>query len=195
MGHHRRIIAIPPTTAYTVIFPFDAAGKRYDCGFYSPGLTDGRASAREINQVLAEIEATRASMASKIVRLVCLWILFIFVTVGLFVAGLLSTVGGSPGLIPFVVVGFFVLVILASYFMIKGLQKNSNEMKKKCQAVCEKHNEEGFAARGLRWHIPVMFPRWIELWKDYQSQQPGYILPVSQQPYLNNDLYVPPNQV
>jgi len=31
-------------------------------------------------------------------------------------------------------------------------------------------NSPFFAAQGLRWNLPLHFPRWIELWKDYRSQ-------------------------
>ena len=32
-----------------------------------------------------------------------------------------------------------------------------------------KSKQQEFEARGLRWAIPSGFPAWIELWKDYKS--------------------------
>jgi len=224
MSNSQVIIAIPPTTAYTVVFPFDASGQRYDCGFYNPNLTDGRVSMAEIQQVLAEIQATRVPVASKAGTSVCCFILSLFAIVGLYVFGLIITAENCPQLIPFAIIGFFVLIICAVVGLAKRMQRINQEMKAKCQAVIEKYNRD-FAARGLRWHIPVHFPRWVELWKDYvnQGQQTMYIPPVQQQPYANyggpqqnmggqpqfqqqnyyqnyqgqpnNNMYIPPNQV
>ncbi len=46
----------PPTTAWRVIFAFDKKVEKYNRDSYSPQLTDGKASAQEIDQVLSEIE-------------------------------------------------------------------------------------------------------------------------------------------
>ena len=96
------IIAIPPTTDYTVVFPHDALAKRFDTGFYSPALTDGRASREEIEQVLREVEAVRKPFASKIVSAVCCYILSLFAAIGGFIF-LMISVGSSHAtdMIPF----------------------------------------------------------------------------------------------
>jgi hypothetical protein len=186
------IIAIPPTTAYTVVFPFDAAGKRFDTGFYSPGITDGRASAEEINHVLAEIENTRRPIAAKMVSAICCYIFSLFAVVGCYVFGMVSIAGTAPESIPFLVIGFIVAIVAVIWVFIARLKKVNEELRTKCKVVADRHNQN-FASRGLRWHIPVHFPRWVELWKDYASQsgqgfpgpQPVYMPPVQQQPYAN----------
>jgi len=187
------IIAIPPTTAYTVVFPFDAIGKRFDSGFYSPGVTDGRATIEEINHVLADIENTRRPIASKIMSAICCYIISLLAVVGCYVFGMVSIAGTSPESIPFLVIGFIVAVIAVIWVFIARVRKVNEELKTKCQEVANRHNQN-FSSRGLRWHIPVHFPRWVELWKDYVNQgqgqnfpgqQPVYMPPVQQQPYAN----------
>jgi len=54
--HGRRMMIIPPTTDMALVFPFDHENKRFDKGFYSPSLTDGRASQEQIEHFLKEAE-------------------------------------------------------------------------------------------------------------------------------------------
>jgi len=57
-GHGRRTIIVPPTTDMALVFPFDHENKKFDKGFYSPFLTDGRASSEQIETFLKELEET-----------------------------------------------------------------------------------------------------------------------------------------
>jgi len=53
------------------------------------------------------------------------------------------------------------------------LQVYSNRKYKKArksvQGIIDKYSP-AFAAQGLRWNLPLPFPEWIELWKDYKGQ-------------------------
>ncbi len=186
------IIAIPPTTAYTVVFPYDATGQRFDTGFYSPGITDGRASADEIHHVLADIDSVRKPFAAKMTSAICCYIVSLMAVVGCYVLGMVNIAGAAPESIPILVIGFIVAVVAIIWVFIARVRKVNEEMKKKCTEAAARHNQN-FASRGLRWHIPVHFPRWVELWKDYVNQggqtfpgqQPVYMPPVQQQPYAN----------
>jgi len=185
------IIAIPPTTDYTIVFPHDAVGKRFDSGFYAPGLTDGRASREEIDQVLTEVENVRRPLNGKIVSAVCCYIFGLFAAVGGYVFLMVSMASEVPDMIPFFVIGFIGLIIALIWIFIARVKNVNVEMKTKCKAVVDRHNPN-FASRGLRWHVPVHFPRWIELWKDYRAgnnPQPIYMPPVNQQPYSPNSNY------
>ena len=191
------IIAIPPTTDYTVVFPHDDLAKRFDTGFYSPALTDGRASKEEIEQVLREVEAVRKPFASKIVSAVCCYILSLFAAIGGFIF-LMISVGGGPGgdMIPFYIIGYIAFLVAIIVVFALRIKSITEQMKTKCREVLDRQNQN-FASRGLRWHIPVHFPRWVELWKDYRAgaiAQPIYMPPVNQQPYSPVPNYGAPNQ-
>jgi hypothetical protein len=43
------------------------------------------------------------------------------------------------------------------------------KVRKDVQGVVDK-NSQLFASYGLRWNLPLSFPHWIELWKDYKGQ-------------------------
>lgn len=175
----KQIIVIPPTTTITIVFPFDEPTKRFDCSFYSPHLTDGRASIQEIQQVLAEVEAIRGSLASEGGCMGCLRLLcFLFIS-SLMIIALNNVDVNDSSSIPFVAIGCFVLMVSVCCCMSKRDERINNEIKERCQAAVDKHNYQSFGSRGLRWHIPIHFPRWIELWKDYQGQS-------------SSNMYIPP---
>jgi len=188
------IIATPPTTDYTIVFPFDEGGKRFDSGFYSQGLTDGRVSIEEINHILAEVESTRRPIASKVWSAVCCYVVSLIAAVVIYVFSLMMVAESVPEFIPFLILIFIGSITGLVFALYKRLRGVTEEMKSKCKAVLDRHNPN-FASRGLRWHIPVHFPRWVELWKDYKAgnnPQPIYMPPVNQQPYPNT--YGAPNQ-
>jgi len=190
------IIAIPPTTDYTIVFPHDAVSKRFDSGFYAPGLTDGRASREEIDQVLNEVENVRRPLASKIVSALCCYIFGLFAAIGSYVFFMVAMAGGDPELIPFFVIGFIGLIVALVWIFVVRVKNLTEQIKTKSRQVIDRHNPS-FASRGLRWHVPVHFPRWIELWKDYRAgnnPQPIYMPPVHQQPYTPTPNYGAPNQ-
>lgn len=182
------IIAIPPTTSFTVVFPYNQSAGTFDSGFYSPMLTDGRAVIDEINQVLREIEAAHKPCAQKIKSALICYILTLFL--GVF--GLMGAVFTAPYYVAFAVIGYILFVIAVMVYYIVAVQKYTKESKRVCQAVCDRANQ-AFSYKGLRWHVPVHFPRWVELWKDYVGQgqmgqmgaQPIYMPPVHQQPSAN----------
>jgi len=181
------IIAIPPTTSTTVVFPSTADGRAFDSGFYSPGLTDGRASFEEINQFLSEINDVRAKTQSQTTGDMCCRVIVFFFFIILYVLGMIFMTQDNPELVPVGVIGFIILAVCLVIFQTKKLNRIRTEFQAKCQAIVNQHNQN-FASRGLRWHLPVYFPRWVELWKDYSVNQgvigqPFYLPPVNQQPY------------
>jgi len=213
MNSDNAIIVVPPTTSITVIFPFNAADKKFDSSFYSPALTDGRASFEEISQFLAEIEAVRPTAASQggpsACRLFCLFLLLI-----LWIARFILQTHMNVDLIPFAIVFVVILVIFVIIILVLSSGGTRNESQAKCQAIVEKYNQN-LASRGLRWYLPVSFPQWVELWKDYPQNQGAISQPISmpsvnQQPYYpvqnygipnqnyqgqgNNNIYTPPSQ-
>jgi hypothetical protein len=87
---------------------------------------------------------------------------------------------------------FFVLI--GAVFLQVYSSRRHRKARRCAQSLIDK-NYAAFAPLGLRWNIPMHFPYWIELWKDYKGQT-SYPQ-VTAQPYPNNNnnnTYVTPTQ-
>jgi len=177
----RVIINVPSSTQNCLVFPLNTSNQQFDTSFYNPGYTDGRAGIEEINQVVAEIQVARAPFVAKIKSAYCCYIAFIFIGLLAMVClnGLLIASIGAPGAgIGFICYIIFIFIRVSTFrSTIAGISKDS---KATCQKVIDKYSGS-FTSRGLRWFLPVHFPLWIELHKDYMLQTAG-------QP-----IYMPPN--
>jgi len=60
-------------------------------------------------------------------------------------------------------------IILAVYSRI-----SLKRARKAVQSLIDRENQF-FGNYGLRWNVPLAFPNWIELWKDYKGQNYNYI--------------------
>ena len=202
-------VPVPPSTQYTIVFPMNIWAKQYDSSFYNPGLTDGRATQEEITNVLREIQEIKKPFNRKIVCALWLYILGLLGVIALMVVGIVGSVGGTDyeyvytdgywhyeyvdndntGLLVGAIIGgifgmIFVIFVFACY-----VAKTSKASRIPVQALFNRINPD-FSTRGLRWHMPVHFPRWVELWKDYVSLapptgQPTYLPPNMTQQYQN----------
>ena len=199
MSSQTTIVAVPPTTEYTVIFPSTDFEAKFDSSFYAPNLTDGRASTQEITQVLSDLESTRKPWTLKIRRAGYIMLLYVFLSFFTFLYFLL-TVGGESGIFIIGIIAYLVGIIAAVLILILYLKKVDGKMRPKCQETIDRHNQN-FAPRGLRWHLSKDFPRWVELWKDYYQPQGFRNQPIGvpqfgqnysyQQGQLSQNMYVP----
>ena len=79
--------------------------------------------------------------------------------------------------------GLFALIFIIIYLVIY-LVRNNKKSKDAVKALIDRVNPN-FTNRGVRWHLPQHYPRWIELWKDYVGQAGVYTPPVTTQQYQN----------
>jgi len=192
----RVTIAVPPSTPERLVFPLNTSNQQFDTSFYHPGFTDGRAGVEEINQVIAEIQVARQPYVAKIKSAYCCYILFIFL--GLFAmialnAFLIASIGPAGAFVGFVCYMIFVIIRVTTFRT--SIANISKESKATAQKIIDK-NAQSFSSRGLRWFLPIYFPLWIELHKDYllgqNTAQPIYMPPqMYQQP---GPVYPPQNQ-
>jgi len=189
-----QFVAIPPTTHFTVVFPYNQNENTFDSGFYSPFLTDGRAHLEEINRVLKEIETVLKPFTKKIVQAIICFITTIFLALAGFLYFMICIAAYNNDLIVVGVISFAGTLIFSAIYILMTFYNSNKKSRVACQAVIDRANQQAFNHRGLRWHLPVHFPKWVELWKDYYGQgqgqgqgqmgtQPVYIPPVNQQPY------------
>jgi len=177
-----RVVMIPPTTDSALVFPFDKSGKKFDRSFYSMALTDGRMSSEQLESFLGKIEKKLEKKVSGVQRLIRFFAgLGLFSMIILFLYGFClfnedeNSFDGEDyvydefdnfgtALIGFCFAAIFYSVILGFYKKNRYLRA-----KKTITKFIKKHSSE-FAHAGLRWNVPLSFPQWIELWKDYKIE-------------------------
>lgn len=176
------ITAIPASTRERLIFPL-APNNQFDTSSYNPGFTDGRASLEEINQILTEIQAARQPLVDDLHKVYCTYILTIIL--GILATAVLGFILAMT-LGVFLIFVRFVLYMILLFWSMMTFRTKIIKLNEQTKAVAQKviDNYSGsFGSRGLRWAMPMHFPMWIELHKDYLiSENPG-------QP-----IYMPPNQ-
>jgi len=217
--HGFRTIIVPPTTDMALVFPFDHESKKFDKGFYSSFLTDGRVSSDQIEVFLKDVEDTFKEKF-KWVRRLKAYLIFSFVT-GIFLMTfytltILSGVNddsynayNNQQSTPYhnhnghnrnfkhhnrreysyeeqmdmmFMAWFFLFFAALVWAIIFRCVKRCSfrSARKSIQGVVDRH-APFFANSGLRWNLPLAFPHYIELWKDYRGQ--NYVQPV---PQFNN---------
>ena len=154
---------VPTSTDYTIVITYSGTQKKFDRTLYAPAMTGGRATSEEVKQVLLGLENVLPKSS--------------------------STWSAVPGI--------FFVVALASFFYLQ-MWRNGYMMQiysvfavctliLLCALVCKsdsaKHKkaraqadafiqgvQPSFEARGLRWHLPSVFPYYVQLFKDYREQ-------------------------
>jgi len=193
---------IPPTTQRTIVFPLKitfATNSTFDSSFYNPMLTDGRAHLEEVNHVLREIETTQISSLSKMWRgfycFIAALMVAVFVLTPLIIYAFVSR---NFVLAAIAILVDIVLYTIPGFFFTKYVKRTIQNAKKNCLVVVERINQE-FSPKGLRWHLPDQFPKWIELWKDYVGEPQMEAPPLYQvnlyPGYENYAVHLPHNQV
>jgi len=65
---------------------------------------------------------------------------------------------------------FFVFGTLAWTIILSIYSRITQKKARKAVQMKIDHENQFFANYGLRWNLPLAFPHWIELWKDYRGQ-------------------------
>jgi len=158
---------IPTSSDYTVIIPFNSSQGKFDREAYSPAMTGGRASAEEIDQVLKLIEtvASGISTPDQFLKSWCLRFVLPFILMVCF------QLNGSFWYSPRIFwVWFTVYVIGGNIWMCLVTAKNNSKTKENVKSVLKLY-QDAFQKKGLRWYVPVNFPLYVELFKEYREQQ------------------------
>ncbi len=131
--------------------------------FYSPNLTDGRATFMEISQVLAAVNQIRQTYMKRMHRR--MGIILAYELMCLFFFCLCRSKNSEflwPSVVVYVTFALFGIAVF-SFFQIK----NTRILKHSVAGLLQTEYRF-FASRGLRWNIPDSFSGWLELHKDYR---------------------------
>lgn len=211
-GYHNKItVIVPPTTDMALVFPFDHENKKFDKGFYSSFLTDGRASTEQIELFLKDAEEVFKKKIKWLRRLKA-YLIFSFLSgIILMMTYSLILLSGIDDVdnygyndynnqhnsqshhtnhntknlrrkishehdieeqVDVMFMGWIVLCFAALIWSIvyRCVKISSfKSARKGVQEVIDRHYLM-FANSGLRWNLPLAFPHYIELWKDYRGQ-------------------------
>jgi len=78
-----RIVAMPPTTDRTIVFPYNFSSKKFITQHYFPGMTNNSVSSEEINQFLGEVERQlipyHEAAGQNVIRLMTVGICVLFI--------------------------------------------------------------------------------------------------------------------
>jgi hypothetical protein len=184
-GQRGPVVYVPPTTDSALVFAYDRSKKKFDRKFYSPVLTEGRSNTEQIESFLSKVERKinkKMDKINKLNKFFAIASIFGFVVLILFGFCIFNdedSYGDDDDFSGYAyddVDGFFVALMVYLFtilfyslllqFITRRKQKKA---RKSVERIIEKHNGE-FTAQGLRWNMPLAFPHWIELWKDYRVQ-------------------------
>ncbi len=165
----------PISSDYTVIIPYISSQEKFDREAYSSAMTGGRASAEEIDQVLRLIEAASHGMSTpeKLFKTWCFRFLLPFIFL------LIFQINGNLRYPQCFWGNFLAYVIIGNIWLFIMTTKNNSKVKENVKSVLKLY-QDAFEKKGLRWHVPVNFPLYVELFKDYREQQCQFSIPVNQ---------------
>ena len=158
----------PSNQALQVIrFSFDKSQSEFISDFYTEGMTNGKASAIEIKNVLLELRNLQRATYLKqniVMYLSHAWILLIIVFSVLKIGDIqLDRLKFNFLVLVSLCLTFWSILRCMDLFIWMLDEKRSSRRR----AVAEKHNQD-FSARELKWHAPIHSPGLVELWKHYE---------------------------
>jgi len=167
-------VPIPPTTPQCVVFPENS--DFVDYRFYSPALTGGRATLEEVRQALRQIHNATTSSRSMIKCNACCVLFMVIIT--FFFMLVMYSQKNEDGVAACALAAVFeVLVCVTIQFCLKC------KLESDCQEAVRRLNKT-FLPKGLRWHMPKHFPKWIELHIGVPVNQQIFVRSVYSKPYL-----------
>ena len=172
---NRNQVIVPTTNPYSIVFPFDARKKEFQTNDYSSIQTENRASDIEISNIVNEINQIHKPYARKTDGAACMCCF-------LFIAGVIGIiyVNNTQDISPWAITEISISIGIGIFLLTIAIGLYCQRIEKKSRTLVQKRldiiNAE-FSGRGLRWYVPVHYPKWIELHKDYFTEAAGYMPP------------------
>jgi len=154
----------PSSTEYVIVFPMNPSDKRFSRTIYSPEMTSGRVSTKEVHQALSlfELAMSRAVTPSDFKKSFCQRFLLPFLMLWA-----LWTFFMPRRFEPFWLCFAFYCVV-GIYYLSKKKNAQTKRVKEDSQSVLD-FVQPGYLKKGLRWRIPEESFEWIELIKEYRG--------------------------
>jgi len=176
----------PSSSDSMIIFPFSPIEIKFNREFYSPGMTEGRASSYDINQVLTLLELVFPRFPTTFSYLVsCVW-RFLLPAVILIIFDIGEILKDSTSFWIF----FFVYWGFGNSFLLFQREHAAKKAREDLQGLLAMV-QLGYMQRGLRWRIPEQHSRWIELVKEYNEEQNASLIQKAEENGVGDSRYVP----
>jgi len=156
---------VPSSSDYMIVIPFNKEDKKFSRTSYSASMTGGRASSEEVNQVLTLLDITINNVPTLFQVITRLIIRFL--VPGFMILVLIGTWRCYRHAEPTLLLFWYMLASLI-YILVR---RNSQvkEAKSQAQKIIQRF-QPIFEERGLRWNIPLGFPHYIEICRDYREK-------------------------
>lgn len=157
----------PSTDEYSVIFPYASTKDGFISTLYDASQTNNRASSSEIQTVVRKLNEIHKPFAYAEVFLRTFSFLLVCVSV-LITLYVILTEEAHLSMLQTIGVLFILLILaLVMFFANKIVKEDSRS---RVQNHLNAINAE-YSQRGLKWLLPVHYPKWIELDKDYMPEE------------------------
>ncbi len=181
---------IPASTSEYQVFPLSCCSSNYNTGDYDPEFADGKATHKEVEQVINALQVARQPFVKKIQLMAFLRYLADFIVIVAVATIFFVLLGYSRTNFVIGVCICGICGMIGNDLYKKRLKKIDQESKDLCNKIIDDQYKGAFEAKGLRWFLPIHFPLWVELQKiggNQNTAQPIYIPPaMHQQPNANN---------
>ena len=160
--------SLPCTNEQTIIFPYNKKTRIFDDSFYSTSLTDGRATIGEVNNFLNQVEIIIKQRKGSITSAACLVVSLVLIMV----SGLALYNGNFFNVeydIAYIALAGYLCFILLNAEVLRIYNNYRRRKVRRYVHDLIARNSDIFESRGLRWNLPMSFPAWIELCKDYRE--------------------------
>jgi len=194
----RQIFHYPMTIDSPIIFPYHIESRTFERDFYSPDLTEGRASIEDVNNILSKFEQVykEAIRRNNIVLYVCCFFL-IANAVCSAVLGIFVIAEYISSKILMALVALYIMAFLDVLVLIIA-RTWSSHFTKKMRADCQQiiNQNARFSSVGLHWALPNSFPGNVVLWKRSTISQTADQMSRNHGQFSNSaasGLYMPPS--
>ena len=156
---------VPSSSDYMIVIPFNKENNKFSRISYSASMTGGRASSEEVNQVLTLLDITINNVPTSFQVIIRLVIRFLVPLVMIWIlGGVWKCYNPGP---PFAILFWYMLASLIYILVRRSFQVK--EAKSQAQKIIQRF-QPSFEERGLRWNIPLTFPHYIEICRDYREK-------------------------
>jgi len=170
---------IPHTNAQRVIIPMGKNDGEFDASSYTPNQTGERVQIHEITPILNEIETVCKKYLKEINNIIHIGFFILVACVGSIAALWVATDSSVASLFT---ISFIILcgIVFYGLYALKSIKKFVQDNREETETVLMKY-KSSFESKGLRWQLPPEYPKWIELWNDWNKEgslPQAYVPPV-----------------
>ena len=159
---------IPPSTDLRIVFPYDKCHNRFNRRFYTPDMTDEKIEYKQLSAILKSFESIIHSSQVIVNTVTYVFLILSLIGFSFILYYDITEINNGYSLMVTLTIGYFAIFGFGSCIVYSFVGYKQKAARDKIQQVIM-INDAMFGSQGLRWNLPPLFPKWIELWKDYKG--------------------------